>query len=83
MAPPIPPLPSCYNVDDQQSIGNLNLPLILNFKYVIVFFFFLEVVVTDDEQKVNKFEDDCSIQSVDGRRSKSEIKNARQLQRKR
>jgi hypothetical protein len=59
LAPPIPPLPSCYNIDNLQ---------------------LLETVV--DESKKNKVDDD-SIQSTDGRMSKSEIKIARQSQRKR
>lgn len=44
---------------------------------------FLETVITNDEFKSNKVDDDCSIQSTDGRMSKSEIKIARQSQRKR
>lgn len=36
-----------------------------------------------DESKKNKVDDDYSIQSADGRMSKSEIKIARQSQRKR
>ncbi|XP_022161142.1 F-actin-methionine sulfoxide oxidase Mical isoform X2 [Myzus persicae] len=61
LAPPIPPLPSCYDIDNLQ---------------------LLETVVTVDESKKNKVDDD-SIQSADGRMSKSEIKIARQSQRKR
>jgi len=39
--------------------------------------------MTDDEHKSNKVDDDCSIQSIDSKMSKSEIKIARQSQRKR
>lgn len=60
LAPPIPPLPSCYNINNQQSS---------------------ELVTSDDEYTNNKVDDDHSIQSI-GRMSKSEIKIARQSQRK-
>lgn len=46
-------------------------------------YLFIEIIMTDDEHKSNKVDDDCSIQSVDSRMSKSEIKIARQSQRKR
>lgn len=44
---------------------------------------FIETVVSMDESKKNKVDDDFSIQSADGKMSKSEIKIARQSQRKR
>jgi len=44
---------------------------------------FIETVVSMDESKKNKVDDDYSIQSADGKMSKSEIKIARQSQRKR
>lgn len=44
---------------------------------------YIELVFTDDEPKSNKVDEDYSIQSTDGRMSKSEIKIARQSQRKR
>jgi len=44
---------------------------------------FIETVVSMDESKKNKIDDDYSIQSADGKMSKSEIKIARQSQRKR
>lgn len=43
---------------------------------------FVEVVSTDNEFKSN-IDNDCSTQSIDGKMSKSEIKIARQSQRKR
>jgi len=43
----------------------------------------IETDVTIDESKKNKVDDDYSIHNVDGRMSKSEIKIARQSQRKR
>lgn len=46
-------------------------------------FIIIETTVTDDEHKNNKIDDDYSILSTDGRMSKSEIKIARQSQRKR
>ncbi|VVC28632.1 Hypothetical protein CINCED_3A006155 [Cinara cedri] len=61
LAPPIPPLPSSYNIDNLQSS---------------------ETVHTDGSQKY-KIDDDYSIQSADSKMSKSEIKIARQSQRKR
>jgi len=44
---------------------------------------FIETVVSMDESKKNKVDDDFSIQSADSKMSKSEIKIARQSQRKR
>lgn len=46
-------------------------------------FLFLDTITADNEHKNNKKDDDCSFRSIDGKMSKSEIKIARQSQRKR
>lgn len=46
-------------------------------------FLFLDTITADNEYKNNKVDDDCSYRSIDGKMSKSEIKIARQSQRKR
>lgn len=49
----------------------------------ILFLIFKETTINDDELKSNGVDDDYSILSTDGKMSKSEIKIARQSQRKR
>ncbi|XP_050425009.1 F-actin-monooxygenase Mical isoform X2 [Adelges cooleyi] len=62
LAPPVPPLPTCYSIDNQKS---------------------LETIITDDEPKNGIFDNDPSMMSADSRMTKSEMKIARQSQRKR
>lgn len=53
------------------------------FSHFLNILLLIETVITNDESKNNKVDEDYSFQSTDGRMSKSEIKIARQSQRKR